>query len=223
MESKDGRKKRQFALTALGVLLLSEIVSSCLWRFHLRLRLWEEFPANVLETVAFFWIAPFFIVYVIENRDARSLGLTVPRERWGRYALYALAALVLPAFFVGLDRNLVIEFAEQIVYIALPEEVFHRGYLMTRLRAWLGDAQGLLLSSVIFGLVHITSRLSQSGLANPLGALQAGGQAFLGGILFGFVYLKTKNIWPGILIHLSTNAYLGRLIEGIGVLVEGIS
>lgn len=215
---------RRFALIALAVLGIAEIVSICLWRLDLRLALLgTTFPANAIATFIFSWVVPPIIAYKVEKRGRRSLGITIKRGRYLPYAVYALVGLVLPALLVEIDRTLWIEFLEQIVYIGLAEELFSRGYLMTRLCHWLGNRWGLLLSSLIFGLAHIISRISQHGLAYPIAALQAGGQGLLGGLLLGYIYLKAESIVPGAIFHVSLNAYLDRIIEGIGNFLVGIS
>ena len=120
--------------------------------------------------------------------------------------------MVVPAFFVGVDRALLIEFVEQIVYIGLLEEFFYRGYLMNRLCNWLGNSTGLFWSSFIFGLGHVISRIADHGFGSLDSALLTGGQAFIGGLIFGCIYLKARNIWPSAILHVSTNMYLGRII-----------
>jgi membrane protease YdiL (CAAX protease family) len=163
------------------------------------------------------WILPFAIVYLLERRDARALGLTVRRDRAGVYAIYALIGLVLPAFVVGADRSLLLEFVDQVVYIGMAEEVFFRGYLTGRLCNWLGNLRGLLLSGLAFGLAHVVSRLSQHGFAYPLHDALLGLYTFLGGLLFGFIYLRARSIWPGTILHVATNAYLGKMLGMLGL------
>jgi membrane protease YdiL (CAAX protease family) len=98
----------------------------------------------------------------------------------------------------------------------LLEEFFYRGYLMNRLSNWLGNSNGLFWSSFIFGLGHIISRVADHGFGVIDRALITDGQAFLGGLIFGFIYLEAKNIWPGAILHISTNMYLNRLISILG-------
>jgi hypothetical protein len=93
----------------------------------------------------FSWVVPLAIVYGIEKRDVRSLGLCIRCELYARYVLYALVGLVFPAFVFGADRALLLEFVEQIAYIGVAEELFPRGYLMARLCDWLGERKGLFL------------------------------------------------------------------------------
>jgi membrane protease YdiL (CAAX protease family) len=173
-------------------------------------------PVIPLAAVLFSWVIPFLVAYKVENRDRTSLGLTIGREKYRRYALYAAVALILPAVLVGVDRDLIIEFFEQMVWIGLAEELFFRGYLMTRLCAWLGDRPGLFVNGLLFGLGHIISRLSQHGFRYPGHDAFLGFYTFLGGLLFGYLYLRAKDIVPPALVHISTNMYLYRVIDVLG-------
>ena len=203
---------KRFALIALAVFVIAEVVTCGLFLLRRYVPSLRGIPAVPITTAFFFWVVPFLIVYRVEKRGASFLGLVVPRERYGRYALYAIIGLVVPAAFVGADRSLITEFVEQLVYIGLAEEVFNRGYLMRRLCDWLGDRQGLLLSALLFSLSHIVSRLSQHGFKYPLDDLFLGFQTLMGGLILGYMYLRAKNIVPPAIFHVSINMYLDRVI-----------
>jgi len=204
---------RRYALIALAVLAIEEVVGSLVFIFEGHLWFLQSIPAVPLGAVLTHWVLPFLIVYLVEKKDARSLGLTIRREKAGTYALYAIVGLVLPAAIVGVDRSLILEFVEQIVYIGVAEEVFFRGYITSRLCQWLGALKGLLVSGLIFGLAHIVSRVSQYGLDYLLHDALLGLQTFLGGLLLGYIYLKAKSIVPGAILHIAMNAYIGRFTE----------
>ena len=74
---------------------------------------------------------------------------------------------------------------------ALVEEFAFRGIIMGILRKH-SDAMALIVSSAIFGLIH--GNIIQIPFA------------FCGGLLFGFMVLKTNSLLPGILIHFFNNA-----------------
>jgi membrane protease YdiL (CAAX protease family) len=217
MEEKEAaRDAKRFALIALSVYVLFEAVTFPLHILSRRVPFLEGFPAIPLAVVFFSWVIPLLIVYKVEKKDRASLGLTIGREKYLSYALYTIIALILPAVFVGLDRDLLVEFIDQIVWIGLPEEAFSRGYLMTRLCNWLGNRKGLLLNGLLFGLGHITSLVSQHGFKYPLDDAFVGFSTFLGGLMFGYMYLKAKNIVPPALVHVAANMYLSRIMEILG-------
>jgi membrane protease YdiL (CAAX protease family) len=199
------------------VFILEEVVGSLLFVFQPRVPFFQAIPTVPIGTVLTHWILPFLIVYLIEKRDARALGFTVRPDRIGPYARYAVIGLILPAAIVGVDRGLLLEFVEQIVYIGVAEEVFFRGYLTGRLCNWLGNLKGLLFSGLTFGLAHVVSRVSQHGWDYPVHDATLGLQTFIGGLLLGYVYLRARSIVPGTILHVAMNAYLGRLLAMLGV------
>ena len=108
------------------------------------------------------------------------------------------------------------DFLAQVIWIGLAEEVFNRGYLMQRLCDWLGDRRGLVLSSLLFGLSHVASRLSQHGSEYLVRDLLVGLQTLIGGLVLGFMYLRAKNIVPPAIFHVSANLYLERIMACLG-------
>ena len=74
---------------------------------------------------------------------------------------------------------------------ALAEEFAFRGIVMRMLRKY-SDALALIVSSAIFGLMH------GNMIQIPF--------AFCGGLIFGFIALKTNSLLPGIIVHFLNNA-----------------
>lgn len=204
---------RRVAILALMVFAVEEIAGSLVFQSMNRCPVLRDSLLLPIATLITHWALPLLIVFLVERRDIRTLGFTVERERVGRYIVYAFIGLVLPAFVVGFDRILVIDFIEQIVQIGVAEEVFFRGYLLHRLVEWLGSGKGLTLSALTFGFAHIISRVSQHGLEYPLHDVMLGLQTFMGGLLFGFIYLRARNLYPGAILHVAVNLYLEKFIE----------
>jgi membrane protease YdiL (CAAX protease family) len=200
----DAAQTRHFALIALGVLLLEEATKVLEIRFGRDTPLLQEG-----REMAFYWVITFLVVCWVEKRSFRSLGLLVSRRHVVAFVVLAACFLVLPAFFAEVDgKALLIEFVEQMAYIGLAEEVFFRGYLMSRLCVWLGDRRGLVFSAILFGLVHVVSLVAFHGLRSALRDSLTGLGAALGGLLYGWLLLKTSSIVPGAVIHTAANLYL---------------
>jgi membrane protease YdiL (CAAX protease family) len=99
----------------------------------------------------------------------------------------------------------------QMLVVALPEEVFYRGYLQTALdNAWkprvkfLGGAfsPGILVTSALFALGHVLTEPHPSRLA-----------VFFPSLLFGWLRSRTGGVGASIGFHAMSNlysAYLGR-------------
>lgn len=81
-----------------------------------------------------------------------------------------------------------------LIYAVLPgivEELVFRGWILGALRP-AGEVRALWASALIFGLIH--GNLTQIPFALILG------------LLFGYLYLCTGRLWPGMLIHALNNA-----------------
>jgi membrane protease YdiL (CAAX protease family) len=211
------RDSGRFGVIAVSVFALSQIAQSSINYFTHDASYFHWAIVTSIATIVLWYALPSIITYRLEKKDARSLGLTIGREKYIPYTIYAIIGLVFPAFLVGFDTELAIEFIEQIVYIGLAEEFFYRGYLLNRFCKWLGDWKGLFLSALLFGLGHIIARLAEHGLGSIIPATQAAMQAFLGGLIFGYIYLRAKNIWPSAVAHVSSNMYIYRIIALFGI------
>ena len=184
--------------------------------------------------ILFLWVLPFLISYRVEGRDASALGLSLRSERFSLYLLYTLLGFILTTLLLCMEFHLRICFAGeplgevlrveedlvtgllfQIGGIGLPEEVFFRGFLMGRLCNWLGEEEGLVLSSLLFGMGHVTSRLCQIGLDYALSATIIGVYAFLNGLIFGYQYLNTGSVLPSAATHISLNLFGARIVNAI--------
>jgi membrane protease YdiL (CAAX protease family) len=117
----------------------------------------------------------------------------------------AFHAAVLPSFD---------EVIGQLLVIALPEELFYRGYLQTALedafpKKWrvLGAevGVGVLLSSAIFALGHL--------LTEPLPGRLA---VFFPSLVFGWLFARTRGIGASILFHAACNLFSAYLARGYG-------
>ena len=85
------------------------------------------------------------------------------------------------------------------------EEIFFRGFLLRLLDAWLGSWWALLISSLVFGAVHVTN----PG-ATTLGTI---GIMISAGALLGGAYLLTRKLWLPIAIHVSWNFVQGGIFS----------
>jgi membrane protease YdiL (CAAX protease family) len=202
---------RRSALLALSVFAIDRAAVSVLNLLRAGMSQATRMAYLNLTTLVFVWGLPLLAVYRVEGRGAESLGLRVPRERYPRYAIYCFVGFILPSAFLGYPGGFASELLEQIAFIGLAEEFFYRGYLMTRLCGWLGERKGLILNAVVFSLAHATFLLTRYGLSEAALTLTSVAQTFLGGILMGYVYLRSGNIVPGTVLHISMNVWLSRL------------
>ncbi|HEX7599528.1 MAG TPA: CPBP family intramembrane glutamic endopeptidase, partial [Polyangia bacterium] len=119
--------------------------------------------------------------------------------------------LGLGGFSLHLPAGLLLLALSQLLVVALPEEIFFRGYLMSRLeerwpsrrRLW-GASVGwpLLVSSLLFGLGHFLVDFQPGRLAVMFPAL-----------VFGWMRQRTGSLAPAAMFHALCNLYSDVLHE----------
>jgi membrane protease YdiL (CAAX protease family) len=152
------------------------------------------FPVFVVGYIAFYEIAC----------NSNLLAHLVPKGMCGRYG--GLDAIHAPKLTLGL-----LEFcAIQLVVVALPEELFFRGFLLGLLeqrfppaRRVLGGGIGLalILSAAAFALIHLPKDGDPRALAT-----------FFPGLLFGWMRSATGSILASTLTHAGSNILI-RFLE----------
>jgi membrane protease YdiL (CAAX protease family) len=99
--------------------------------------------------------------------------------------------------------------AAQLIVIALPEELFFRGYLQTRLeQAWpprwrlFGAPVGgeLVVTAALFGLGHFLVSFEPQMLTR-----------FFPGLIFGWMFARTRSILAGTIFHAACNLLMDVL------------
>jgi membrane protease YdiL (CAAX protease family) len=80
------------------------------------------------------------------------------------------------------------------------EELYFRGYLLQNLKDGLSLPWAILLSSLVFGLAHLT---------NPNSLLIGAVGTALAGLLMAYGYLRTRQLWLPIGLHIGWNFFEG--------------
>jgi len=94
----------------------------------------------------------------------------------------------------------------------IAEEIFFRGFLLEKLGSLFGNNISILVTSVLFGLAHLSQ-------GNVIPAIMTG----LIGVLLAYIVLKTKNLYAGITAHILFNVTSVTLyIIGKMVLTEAL-
>ena len=93
---------------------------------------------------------------------------------------------------------------------AVKEEVIFRGYAFQRLAEAITPAGAVLVTSAVFGLVH---------LANPHHTWISTANTALVGVAFSVAYLRTRALWLPIGMHFSWNFIQGSIL---GLPVSGL-
>ncbi len=174
-----------------------------------------------LAGIALIYFSYYLFVRFIEKRPLTELSLPGWTKELGQgaalgFLLITVQVVFLAAFgvynatFAGISMGLL-----KIVAISLIagvfEELIMRGILFRILEEGLGSWLAIAISSLIFGLLHITNP-GASVLSGLTIALEAG-------LLLALAYMYTRRLWLVIGLHFSWNATLGGIY---GLTVSGV-
>ncbi|MDP7341439.1 MAG: CPBP family glutamic-type intramembrane protease [Candidatus Thalassarchaeum sp.] len=86
---------------------------------------------------------------------------------------------------------LVLSFVSMVIAAPVVEEILFRGYILDAIRKIHGDTVAVLGSAGLFGLLHLEPYVV--------------GMAALGGVIYGWIRIKTGSLWPSIVSHMAWN------------------
>lgn len=89
----------------------------------------------------------------------------------------------------------------QFLTAALPEEVFYRGWIQSRLRQVYSPTVAIGVTALVFALSHIVFQLR-----SPSDALRL--LTFFPGLLFGWLRHRSGSIWPSVVFHWLCNMWV---------------
>lgn len=111
---------------------------------------------------------------------------------------------------IGLVIKNVFLFFVSFILVGWNEELLSRGYHLQTIASGTNLFWGVILSSVVFSLLHILN--TGATWASLLGI-------FFAGILFAYAYIRTRQLWLPIGMHLGWNFFEG---VGFGFPVSGL-
>jgi membrane protease YdiL (CAAX protease family)/ADP-ribose pyrophosphatase YjhB (NUDIX family) len=117
--------------------------------------------------------------------------LTVSDKVW-RFQAPGPALLMLAGYFT------------LFILAGASEEIMFRGYILQNLREWPGTILAIVISSILFGLLHSL---------NPNFNLFAALNIALAGAAFCYAYLITGNLWLPLAFHFSWNFFQGPVFS----------
>ncbi|OJT26764.1 hypothetical protein BO221_01695 [Archangium sp. Cb G35] len=224
--------KHPFSRLVLSLLLCNYTIDA-LWRLERLVlpRLREEtalaFQVSVLRAVGTL-LALLVVGRWLEGRGPAQLGLDTrgALQQWGRGMLLGtglitavVGVLAVPGWYQVVDvvprgaletATGAFTWAAIFTFAALWEEVIYRGLLFRLLEEWIGSGVALLLSSLLFGLMHFGNP-NATRLATLAIALE-------GGLLLAGCYMLTRSLWFVTGVHFAWNWVQGAVL---GVAVSG--
>lgn len=107
-------------------------------------------------------------------------------------------------------------FRAGILFVPIFEEVIFRGIILVGLTRFYSIKNSIIISSLLFGLWHF-----KNIFVMPMNDVVS--QMVYAGLLFGpvvaYITLKTKSIWPGVMLHYLNNI-LAPLLPALWVLFQ---
>ncbi len=139
-------------------------------------------------------------------------GLSAPLLMWGVVLLVASSVVIEPllALFPAEDYNAVTDLVGKgawsilsvVVFAPLFEEILFRGLVFESCRERFGGGAAVFISALLFGLIHVV----------PVQVVNA----FVVGIILGYIYLRTGSLLNVMLLHAVNNA-IAYLTMGLEV------
>lgn len=94
------------------------------------------------------------------------------------------------------------------VFYSMFEEVCFRGVFLTMLLHKYSQFKAILYSALAFGIFHIFAVFAGGELVNTIAQVV---WAFLFGIFYGYIFVKTGSLWPSMIIHWLSNVFQSSL------------
>ena len=141
------------------------------------------------------------LFFLIKDHSLKNLGFRKPEAGMAARFLYyiPLIAVALSAFAGRLESDISGLFIPNLIFtlgIGLTEELYFRGIICNMWKE--KEKTAIIVSSVLFGLSHLLNVLGGADLVETLLQIAF---AFTYGVVMALIFLRTKSIWPCILIH----------------------
>jgi uncharacterized protein len=128
------------------------------------------------------------------------------RRGLGEYCLYALIAIPLGLWLGFLHVHAILPsplravgaFVFTFLFIAIPEELFFRGWLQNLLERRMGRTAALLLTAVLFGLAHWNKRMLNFNWRYVL-------MAAIAGVFYGRAWRAQRRVGASAITHASVD------------------
>ena len=89
-----------------------------------------------------------------------------------------------------------------ILFVPITEEILFRGFILGALEIAYGRTRAIVVSSVLFGLWHLKNAF---WMGNAELAQEIAYTTLVFGPITGALALKTRSIWPGVILHYLNN------------------
>lgn len=91
---------------------------------------------------------------------------------------------------------------QDFLVVGICEETLFRGYFLNRIRLLVDNQQmALVIQAVLFALIHLPRYLTTYPALSLMTIVSQLITVGLLGYLFGWLFLKSRSLWPGIIAH----------------------
>jgi membrane protease YdiL (CAAX protease family) len=144
-----------------------------------------------------------------------GIGITFVQMGFIFIVMLALSWLTFTGFAwdfdpIGTVISKVVMFFVIFVFVGWNEELLSRGYHLQTIASGFNLFWGIVISSAVFGLLH---------LGNPNATWVSAAGIFFAGIYLAYGYIRTKQLWLSIGLHIGWNFFEG---VGFGFPVSGL-
>ena len=157
-------------------------------------------------------IIPLIYVRYRYNWTSKELGITSNvKSRW------VVIVSIITYTYIGSRNTLTFEISCYLLVIyfysnAFLEEFLFRGVIQSKLERAIGQKKALYYQGFLFMSIHLPVNSFQFFLdGNIVRYISVFGFQLINGIIFGLIFLKTRNIWISVICHYLNN-WLGAII-----------
>jgi membrane protease YdiL (CAAX protease family) len=151
-------------------------------------------------------------VWVLGKYSLKDVGLIIPKPRyvltWVVTFIVAMALAALLALSYGgnflapyFQDLLNLDTAKWLLLAFLPEELLFRVYLQTRLEKFMNPAWAIIITAVLFQLLHAPQQILGLGWSYP--SVIANILLPVNGLIGGYIWHKTRNLPVLLLYHMT--------------------
>ena len=94
------------------------------------------------------------------------------------------------------------------------EEVGSRGILLTVFLNRYSERKSIIFSSLVFGLMHLLNLTNGADVVWVMGQVT---WAFIIGLFYGYVFVRTRSLLPPMIVHYLGNAFISSLVGYIQI------
>jgi membrane protease YdiL (CAAX protease family) len=150
-----------------------------------------------------FVLAAGFLLAVVAWKGWRDVGLNAPTSSRSLLLawlpmIYIVAGLGFSVSFGLPPAGVVMLILINTLFVGLSEELMFRGVLLQAFRSALSIWPAVILTSVAFGAIHSMNVFITGNLVDALVQSTA---AFVSGLIFIALRLRTGSLWPSIIVH----------------------